>query len=52
VPLKEMLELSKEMSDEVEMYKHCEYQAMIAASIASNNSKFIVVTVPTGKTWI
>ena len=54
LPLEEMLQLSKEMSQELEVYRHCEYQSMIAAAVISQESNFIIATVPTGsgKTWI
>jgi superfamily II DNA or RNA helicase len=54
LPLKEMLSISQDLSDEIDLYKHCEYQAMIAASIVSQDSSFIIATIPTGsgKTWI
>jgi len=42
------------MSVECELYKHSNYQAMIAASALSLHQPFKVVVVPTGsgKTWI
>ena len=49
-----MLNISIDLSEEIDLYKHCEYQAMIAACILSQKAKFIIATVPTGsgKTWI
>ena len=42
------------MSEEVEDYHHCEYQAAVAAATLSNNDPLIVVVSPTGsgKTWM
>ena len=54
MPLKEMLAISMDLSEDIDLYKHCAYQAMIAASIVSQDLNFVIVTVPTGsgKTWI
>ena len=54
IALDTMHTISVEVSDVVDTYRHCEYQSMIAASIVSQKSNFIVATVPTGsgKTWI
>jgi superfamily II DNA or RNA helicase len=54
IPLKTILDLSKEMSEEVEDYHHCEYQAAIAATTLSNQDNLILVVSPTGsgKTWM
>jgi superfamily II DNA or RNA helicase len=52
--LEDLIKISKEISEEVEQYRHCEYQAAIAASVLSNDSKFRIVVAPTGsgKTWM
>ena len=49
-----MLALSKDVSQEVEDYKHCELQAAIAGVVISHNQDFTIVVSPTGsgKTWI
>lgn len=54
VALDAMHAISLEVSEVVDAYRHCEYQSMIAASIVSQKSNFVVATVPTGsgKTWI
>ena len=54
VPLKAMVDLSEEMSKEVEGYHHCEYQAAVSAICLSNQDPLLVVVSPTGsgKTWM
>ena len=54
VPLKAVNDMSKEMSEEVEGYHHCEYQAAVAAISLSHHDPLIVVVSPTGsgKTWM
>jgi hypothetical protein len=54
VPLEEMMEISKLMSERVEDYRHSSFQAAIAGIVASQNSLFSIVVSPTGsgKTWI
>ena len=54
VPLDEMRRLSKQVSDEVEDYRHSELQAAIAGIIVSNDKEFTIAVSPTGsgKTWI
>ena len=54
VPLNEIIELSKHMSEEVEGYHHCEYQAAVAAISLSCHDPLIVIVSPTGsgKTWM
>ena len=49
-----MVDLSKSMSIDAEQYRHCDYQVAIAASVASHDHSFIIVTAPTGsgKTWM
>jgi hypothetical protein len=49
-----MMKISKVMSEEVEDYRHCPFQAAIAGIAASQNSPFSIVVSPTGsgKTWI
>jgi ATP-dependent helicase YprA (DUF1998 family) len=49
-----MLDLSQAISDDVTLYRHCDYQAAIAGVVISNDAPFRVVTSPTGsgKTWI
>ena len=46
--------ISTTISKELKIYKHCDYQASIAAAIASYNDPFIIAISPTGsgKTWI
>ena len=38
VPLKELLNMSIDLSEDIDLYKHCEYQAMIAACILSQKA--------------
>lgn len=54
ISLQAAIDLSKAVSDEVETYHHCEFQAAVAAIVLSNSSQFTVVVSPTGsgKTWI
>lgn len=54
VALEKVFVLSKKISDEIEEYKHSEYQSAIAAIAMSAKSKFKIVVSPTGsgKTWI
>jgi superfamily II DNA or RNA helicase len=54
VPLDEMMNISKEMSIEVDDYRHSNFQAAIAGIAASQKSPFSIVVSPTGsgKTWI
>ena len=54
VPLEDLLQLSRRVSDEVQEYRHCDYQAAIAAIAFSQKKPFVVVVSPTasGKTWI
>jgi superfamily II DNA or RNA helicase len=54
VTLERMCAISKLISEESEIYKHCEYQSMIAGSVVSQRSNFVIATAPTGsgKTWI
>jgi hypothetical protein len=54
VPLEDLLQLSRGVSDEVQEYRHCDYQAAIAAIALSQKKPFVVVVSPTasGKTWI
>jgi Type III restriction enzyme, res subunit len=54
VPLNSMINLSKRVSEDVEGYHHCEYQAAVAAIALSHSNPFVVVVSPTGsgKTWI
>ena len=54
VPLETMLKISTTVSEEVELYRHCPYQAAIAGVAVSQKSLFTIVVVPTGsgKTWI
>jgi superfamily II DNA or RNA helicase len=42
------------MARDVEDYRHCEYQAAMAAIIASRPGKVTVAVAPTGsgKTWV
>lgn len=49
-----MFDISKEMSKEVQQYKHSEFQSAIASVVASQDQPFIVVVSPTGsgKTWM
>ena len=49
-----MLSLSQVMARDVEDYRHCEYQAAMAAVIASRPGKVTVAVAPTGsgKTWV
>ena len=49
-----MVEISKSMGIDAEQYRHCNYQVAIAASVASHDHPFIIVTAPTGsgKTWM
>ena len=52
--LDEMNKISHDLSENIGIYRHCEYQSMIAAAIVSQVKDFVVATVPTGsgKTWI
>lgn len=54
VQLATMVDLSKLVSEEVDGYRHCEYQAAVAAIAASHPDQFIIVVSPTGsgKTWM
>ena len=54
VPLEDLINLSRRVSDEVPEYRHSDYQAAIAAIAISQKKPFIVVVSPTasGKTWI
>ena len=54
VPLEDLHQLSRRVSDEVQEYRHCDYQAAIAAIALSQKKPFVVVVSPTasGKTWI
>jgi reverse gyrase len=54
VPLEEMYEMSLQMAQDCEDYRHCELQAAIAGIIASYNKPFVIAVSPTGsgKTWI
>jgi superfamily II DNA or RNA helicase len=54
VPLDDLLQVSKEVAAALEDYRHCEYQAAVAASIVSRAAKHTVAVSPTGsgKTWI
>ena len=54
VPLKTIVDMSKEMSEEVEGYHHCEYQAAVAAVSLCHQDHLVVVVSPTGsgKTWM
>ena len=49
-----MTSLSLGISQEVDIYRHCDYQTAIAAISVSYNDPFIIVVSPTGsgKTWI
>ena len=42
------------MSNDTQQYRHCEYQAAVAATVVSHKHSFIIVTAPTGsgKTWM
>ena len=46
--------MSQRMSEDCHLYRHSNYQSMIAAQALSMNQSFKIVTVPTGsgKTWI
>jgi superfamily II DNA or RNA helicase len=54
LPLDEALQLSQELSMDIQLYRHCEYQAAIAASIVSQEKQFVIAIAPTGsgKTWV
>lgn len=54
LPLNKMIELSQELSKNVESYSHCIYQASIAAALVSQQKNFVIAAIPTGagKTWI
>lgn len=54
VDLNQLYDISKQISEEIRNYKHCEYQAAIAAVIASHDNSFVIAISPTGsgKTWI
>ena len=54
LPLDSIIALSKSVSEEVEDYRHSDFQSCIAGIIISHNQDFTVVISPTGscKTWI
>lgn len=54
VTLDEIFHLSREVSDEVQEYRHSEYQAALAAIALSQRKQFVIVVSPTGsgKTWM
>lgn len=54
VAVEAMVQHSKELSEETELYKHSEYQATVAAIAASHVDPFVIVVAPTssGKTWM
>ena len=54
VTLDSMITLSKEVSSEVEDYRHNDLQSCIAGVVVSHQQEFTVVVSPTGsgKTWI
>ena len=54
VTLDSMIALSKEVSFEVEDYRHNDLQSCIAGAVISHKQDFTVVVSPTGsgKTWI
>lgn len=54
VTLDSMIALSKEVSSEVEDYRHNDLQSCIAGVVISHKQDFTVVVSPTGsgKTWI
>ena len=54
LPLDSIIAMSKSVSEEVEDYRHSDFQSSIAGIIISHNQDFTVVISPTGsgKTWI